>query len=427
MALMYLFMQAFRCKDGFAKAMPTAHHPEQGGGSVRIPRFTYIAPTFEQARDIAWDLLKSIVPPQMNLRKPNETRLELRLTNGVIINCKGADHEDALRGPGLYYALLDEYGMMKKHVWEAVIRPELASTGGGAMFIGTPCGRNHFYDLFAKGRDGERGWKSWLLPVTRPTLNFTEGVERGTQVDRFLKRPILDPDSFEDAKNSTSQKFFGQEYECDFIDSAGVVFDRIDENVVDEFREFPEVGHRYRIGFDPALHEDWAVITVLDLTDWKVKYIYRTNKIDAELLYTKVENEVNRWTTNAGRPEVVMDTTGMGDPMYDTLVKKAISIFPVKFTNKSKFEMVKNLMTLFNKGEIKIPRCEWLIDELKCYGYERLPSGRYRYGAPTGKHDDGVTSLMLVCWQLPPKSGVINPNRNYQYSNNYNKFTGIAK
>jgi hypothetical protein len=172
------------------------------------------------------------------------------------------------------------------------------------------------------------------------------------------------------------------------------------------------------------LHEDFSVICVLDLTDWKVKYLYRTNKIDAELLYAKVENEVTRWTTNAGAPEVVMDTTGMGDPMYDSLVKRNVNIFPMKFSNKSKSLMIENLMTLFNKGEIKIPRAEWLIDELKAYGYERLLSGKYRYGAPSGHHDDGVTSLMLVCWQLPPKSGIINPNRR-NILENYtgNKFT----
>jgi len=409
-------MQACWCKDGFKKAVPTYHHPEVGGGSTRIPRFTYIAPTYEQARDIAWDLLKDIVPPWMNLRKPNETRLELRLTNGVILNLKGADHEDSLRGPGLYYAVLDEYGMMKGHVWEAVIKPELAATGGGALFIGTPMGRNHFYDVFAKGRDGEKNWKSWMLPATKPILNFTPETKRG--------KDLLASGFLAEEQNSKTQKFYGQEYECDFTDSAGVVFDRVDDAVVDEFREFPEYGHRYRIGLDPALHEDWSVITVLDLTDWKVKYIYRTNKIDAELLYAKVESEVARWTTSAGAPEVVMDTTGMGDPMYDSLVKRNISIFPIKFSNRSKSQMIENLMTLLTKGEIKIPRCEWLIDELKDYGYERLPSGKYRYGAPSGKHDDGVTSLFLVCWQLPPKVAVRQfraTPQNYKY----NKYTGL--
>lgn len=403
MALMYLFMKAYKSMDGM----------NFGGAGIRVPRFTYIAPTYGHARDIAWDLLKDIVPPHCLLKKPNETNMEIRLTNRVIINLKGAEKEDSLRGPGLAFALLDEYGMMKPHVWDAVVKPELGQTGGGAMFIGTPTGRNHFYDVFKLGRDGVKDWKSWLLPATKETFGFDESTARGAE--------LLSPGFLDGEKLEKTQKFFAQEYECDFLDNAGQVFDRIDENVIDEFREYPEQGHRYRIGLDPALREDWSVIVVLDLTDHVVKYVYRTNKIDAELLYSKIENEANKWTTDAGKPEIMMDTTGMGDPMYDSLVSRGLIITPVKFSNKSKFNMVNNLSVKFNKDEAKIPRCEWLIDELKDYGYTRLESGRYKYGAPIGKHDDGVSALMLAYHDLPPRMGVKRStlNSNYQQLNRY--------
>ena len=407
MALMYLFMKAYQCKDGFAEG--------SSGGSIRVPRFTYIAPTYKQAQDIAWDLLKDIVPPQMLLKKPNETKMEIRLTNRCIINLKGSEKEDSLRGPGLYFALMDEYAQMKPHIWETIIKPELAATGGGAMFIGTPSGRGQFYDVFKLGRDGIPNWKSWLLPATRKTLGFKAEVKRG--------QDLLAYNFLEETKNETTEKWYNQEYECEFLDDAGQVFDRIDQNVIDDFREFPEAGHRYRLGFDPALHEDWSVITVVDLTDHIVKYVYRTSKLDAELLYSKIENESNRWTTEAGRPEIVMDTTGMGDPMYDTLISRGLSITPIKFSNKNKMEMVKNLASRFNKDEIKIPRYEWLIDELKEYTYVRLLSGRYRYGAPDGQHDDGVTALMLAYWQIPPLTPVVRNRRGVQQQQ-YNKFTG---
>lgn len=405
LALMWLFMQAWRCQDALS------------GKAVRVPRFTYIGPTYAQAKDIAWDLLKSIVPTNMLLRKPNETQMEIRLTNRVIMNIKGADNVGSLRGPGLYGALLDEVDLMPREIWEAVIQPELASTGGSAMFIGTFNGRGLLYDLYKFGRDGQRDWKAWLLPASKPTLNFLPDTPRGDQ--------ILSPGFLETVQKETSQKFFEQEYECVPLENAGMVFDRIDQNVIDEYREFPEVGHRYRIGLDVALREDWTVISVLDLTDWKFKYIYRTNKTDAELILSRIQLESNRWTTNTGRPEIMMDTTGMGDPMYETLTAKGLNITPIKFGQKNKMEMVKSLALKFNKDEIRIPRYDWLIDELKDYSYIKLPSGRYRYGAPPGKHDDGVVSLMLACWQLPPKQPVRLPFSN-QPQGIWNEFTGIA-
>lgn len=408
MALMYLFMKAWECQDALK-------------GAVRVPRFTYIGPTYKQAKDIAWDLLKDIVPKNLLLKRPNETQLEIRLRNRVIINIKGADKEDSLRGPGLYFALMDEYAYMKPHVWSTIIQPELASTGGGALFIGTPDGRNHFYDVFALGRDGVKDWKSWLLPATKPLLNFLPETKRGVS--------LLSEGFLEGTKQETTEKFYNQEYECDFLENAGMVFDRVDENTlpITSVREFPENGHRYRVGFDPAFREDFSVFAVLDLTDWKFKYVYRTNKIDIELLLQRAENIVNSWTTSAGKPEVIMDTTGMGDPLFDTLSNRGVPITPIKFTSaNNKQLLVRNLSALFSKDEIKIPNYDWLIDELKDYRYRRLESsGRYKYGAPQGKHDDGVTALMLACYNLPPKMGVMNSSY-YSGSQDQvlNKFTG---
>lgn len=406
MAMMYLFMQAWKCRDALDQK------------NVRVPRFTYIAPTYKQAKDIGWDLLKSIVPPSFLLKRPNETQLEIRLKNRVIINIKGADKEDSLRGPGLYYALMDEYAYMKPGIWDQIVRPELGATGGGAMFIGTPNGRDHFYDVFRKGQDDKNGdWKSWALPATLPLVGFDPSTPRGEQ--------ILAPGFLEQTKNEVSDKFYRQEYECEFQDNAGMVFDRIDENVIDEFREFPENGHRYRLGIDPALREDFTVIAVIDLTDHRIKYVYRTNKIDLELVLSRIENEARKWTTNLGAPEIIMDTTGMGDPMYEALVSRGLNIQPVKINNTNKRLMVDNLAMMFNQDRIKIPRYEWLIDELKDFRYSRSEStGKYFYGAPQGKHDDGVCALYLAVYQLPPLQP-IQFNRRSGQQGKYNIFTGV--
>jgi hypothetical protein len=127
------------------------------GGRNR--RCYYIAPTYSQAKSIAWAVLKRLLPPEACTRI-NEGELLLELRNGSVIQLHGADHPDRLRGVSLDMVVLDEYANMKPETWTSVARPALADKTGGALFIGTPRGRNHFYDLFfdAKFR---RHWASF--------------------------------------------------------------------------------------------------------------------------------------------------------------------------------------------------------------------------------------------------------------------------
>jgi len=106
----------------------------------------YIGPTFQQAKDIMWLMLKELGEPF--IAAAHENTAVLTLTNGRRIYLKGSDRPDTLRGVGLAYVVLDEYASMKPVVWEQIIRPTLADVRGGALFIGTPAGKNHFYDLY---------------------------------------------------------------------------------------------------------------------------------------------------------------------------------------------------------------------------------------------------------------------------------------
>lgn len=108
----------------------------------------YVAPTYKQAEGIAWELLKSIIPEHYIAGK-NETKLRITLVNGSVIELKGADEPDSLRGPGIDLVIFDEYANIKKAAWD-IIRPTLMAQKppGKVLFIGTPQGFNHFYDLF---------------------------------------------------------------------------------------------------------------------------------------------------------------------------------------------------------------------------------------------------------------------------------------
>ena len=88
--------------------------------------------------------------------------LQIKLINGITISLKGADRPETMRGVSLAYLVLDEYADMKPDVWELILRPALSDLKASALFIGTPMGRNHFYDLYKQAElGGDPNFKAW--------------------------------------------------------------------------------------------------------------------------------------------------------------------------------------------------------------------------------------------------------------------------
>jgi hypothetical protein len=119
----------------------------------------YVAPTIKQAKRIAWNPLKAMTRPYWK-GIPNETDLRIDLITGGAICLRGADNYDSLRGAGLDFLILDEYASFDRQVWPQVLRPMLADRQGSALFIGTPRGHDHFYDLYELARTREN-WSSF--------------------------------------------------------------------------------------------------------------------------------------------------------------------------------------------------------------------------------------------------------------------------
>ena len=92
--------------------------------------------------------------------KPSETDLSITLSWGSVIALRGADQYDALRGDGLDFVVLDEYASMHPACWTEVLRPALSDRAGGALFIGTPQGFNHFYDRYDRAQT-EMDWAAF--------------------------------------------------------------------------------------------------------------------------------------------------------------------------------------------------------------------------------------------------------------------------
>jgi len=181
----------------------------------------YVAPTQGQARDIMWQTLLEVGNPVIASSHINN--LQIKLVNGATIALKGADRPETMRGVSLSFLCMDEYADMKPEVWEQILRPALADQKGDAMFIGTPMGRNHFYDLFQYASLSEdEQWKGW---------HFTS-----------YDNPLLDKEEINAAKKSMSAFSFRQEFMASFEAAGGELFK---EEHIKFCEEEPEEGQFY--------------------------------------------------------------------------------------------------------------------------------------------------------------------------------------
>ena len=163
----------------------------------------YIAPTFQQAKDIMWAMLKEL--GHEVITSVHENTGVLTLVNNRKIYLKGSDRPDTMRGVGLAYCVIDEYADMKPFVWEQILRPALSDVKGGAMFIGTPKGRNHFYDLYQMAESGED--PEWTA------FHFVS-----------FDNPFLDPAEIEAARKTMSSFAFRQEFMASFEAAGSEIF-----------------------------------------------------------------------------------------------------------------------------------------------------------------------------------------------------------
>lgn len=206
------------------------------GYSLADKRVFYCAPTFDQGKRIIWDLLKDL--GKEVIKSTLENQAIITLINGRKIEIKGADRPDTLRGVGLSYVVLDEYAFMKPDVWEKILRPTLSDVKGSALFIGTPEGKNHFYDLFMEAGKDETG-------------------EYAAFTFASIDNPTIDPKEIEYARRTMSSSNFRQEYEASFAASGGAVFK---EDYFQYMEDEPEEGTWY-ITVDPAGFADLETTT----------------------------------------------------------------------------------------------------------------------------------------------------------------------
>ncbi|HEY7664201.1 MAG TPA: hypothetical protein VH934_13875 [Xanthobacteraceae bacterium] len=163
--------------------------------SIR-PRFAYLSPFLKQSKAVAWDYLRHAMSPlRTSGATAHESELRVDYPNGGQVRLYGADNPDALRGIYLDGIVLDEYADMDPRVWSEIIRPALADRQGWAVFIGTPKGRNGFFELWRRSQS-EDGWFSLMLKAS------------GTG--------LIPESELALAKRDLSEDQYAQEFECSF-------------------------------------------------------------------------------------------------------------------------------------------------------------------------------------------------------------------
>ncbi len=200
------------------------------------PRVAFVAPTFTQAKRIAWDYVKyyASVIPGVSF---NETELRVDFPNGGRLMLLSAENPDSLRGIYLDLCVFDEFGMQNPRVWGEVVRPALSDRQGAAVFLGTPAGHNHFFDLLQQAKsETENGSDQWY----HKTVKASESN-------------LVKAEELEAAQAQMTPEQYEQEYECSF--TAAIVGAYYAKLLVDA----DDTGRVTRVPYDPAypVHTAW--------------------------------------------------------------------------------------------------------------------------------------------------------------------------
>jgi hypothetical protein len=337
-----------------------------------------VAPTFSHTQK-QWKEILYYCPKEL-ITGINLSAHRINLIGEREIHFKSADGADSMRGEAVSILWMDEGGQIAEDRWTLELRPSLMDTKGKAIFTGTPKGKNWYFQLWTRGQDTTQSdYQSWAFSTyTNPYVDHKE-------IDEF--------------KRDMPELAYRQEILAEFLDDVGSVFRRIRDCVGGALEE-PHPNKRYVMGVDLAKHEDFTVICILDQNGHLCR-LERFSQLDWVFQSKKIVETALRYN-NA---RILIDSTGVGDPIYDNLRRANVSVEGYKFTNASKKDLIENLSIQIENHTITYPDIPVLLSELGLYGYKISPAGVTSYNAPEGYHDDTVIALALACWQTAKPRG----------------------
>ena len=322
------------------------------GGQV-----AYITPTYGLAQ-VFFERLAKVLPFKSNISK-----LKIYCPNEGSIEFFTGERLDNLRGRKFHLVIIDEAAFISdlEDGWNNSIRPTLTDYEGRAVFLSTPRGKNFFYSLFMK--QGENDWQSFKFST--------------------YDNPHINPREIDEARIQLPEVVFNQEYLADPAENSANPFgNAFIKRCIKPISAQPIVCY----GIDLAKSVDFTVIVGLDNAG-NVAYFDRF-----QLDWHNTKETIKRLPP----APIIVDSTGVGDPILEDLLREGVNIEGLKFTSQSKQQLMEGLASAIQQGRIGFPEGV-IVDELDVFEYQFTANG-VRYSAPSGFHDDCVMALALA-WQ----------------------------
>ena len=333
---------------------------------ARMPntRCLYVAPTYRQAKTVIWDELKTQLYSVNWIKKVNESDLTITLVNGSTIAIRSSDNKDSLRGTKYNFIVLDECADMKPDVWFSVLRPTLSDTGGHALFISSPKGRNWFYDLYCEGE--KDNYSSYQYTT----------IDGGFVPEAEVEQARLDLDS----------RTFEQEYEAQFVSYSGVIYYAFAEQNIKSYPMPITKDDVLHIGVDFNIDPMSATVAIIkNGIGWVIDeieiYGSNTNEMVQEIKARYPHNRVITYPDSSG----IKRTTNSGISDHQILQNAGFKLM-VQPGNPPVIDRIASVNGAFEKDKLFIdPKCKSIKN---C-----LIKHTYKEGTRQPTKDQGVDHL----------------------------------
>lgn len=388
---------------------------EMVGFAVSAPgkHIVYISPTFQSSRDIAWAELKRIaLPIAVNV---NESRLEIEVRtkasdkeleegahNTSFIQLRGWESVETLRGQKFDMLILDEVSSMRDFWtgWHEVLRPALADVAGQAMFISTPAGFNHFYDLYRmEAKDND--YKSF----------------HATTYDN----PHIPPEEIDKIKLELTEDRFAQEHLADFRKTEGLVYKEFDRarHVISP-HALPANWKEVIAGADFGFTHPCAIMHIGKDHDGRYfvfNEFYERGKTDAEIAEYVAAQRFQRVYPDPENPAAI-----------EELRRRKVNLREVKKGKGSVVAGINIVRELFKSNRLYITsNCVNLILELETYSYEDSNGARDAKENPKKEFDDAVDSCRYALMTDSLSSNSSGPSLAFSQHHGYGMTAGYDK
>jgi hypothetical protein len=324
----------------------------------------WVTPIYKQSKKVFDEMEK--VTKTSGLFEYNRSDLTITGFNSQIQFFSG-ERPDNIRGNTFDYLIVDEMAFTRPELWSEVLSATVLVKGKKVIFISTPKGKNHFYQL-----------------SLQPNYDNRYKYFHYSSYDN----PMIDAEDLEERKRSLPKHIFEQEYLAKFIDNASGLFKNVDSCVI----KTAERTQKLFGGLDIGRADDYTVLTILN-KNYQMIYVQRWRQQEWSKIIDEVATKIREYNA-----EIFVEVNNQGDVFFEMLQNKVYNnVQPYVTTTATKPIMIEDLAVHFENKDIGILNENWLVDELNAFTYiYNEKTRRVQYGAPQGVHDDGVMSLALA-------------------------------